>query len=84
MSADVLVVRIALIGRAVAGFGLVQLALTEIDVGQLQVMMRLVEMMDVGYSILSKSVAVVAESDHAGNKPQACYNPSRWLSARRA
>jgi len=48
MSADVLVVRIALIGRAVAGFGLVQLALTEIDVGQLQVMMRLVEMMDVG------------------------------------
>ncbi len=48
MRADILVLRIALVGRAVTRLGLVELALAEIDVGQLQMMMRLVEMMDVG------------------------------------
>ena len=52
MRADVLVVRVPFVGGAVALIGLVQLALTEIDIGQLQVHMRLVEVMNIGLQLL--------------------------------
>ncbi len=52
MGANVLVFGVALKGRFVALLGLVELALAEINIGQLLVKMRLVEMVDIGLQLL--------------------------------
>ncbi|MEI9999580.1 MAG: hypothetical protein WDO13_10650 [Verrucomicrobiota bacterium] len=70
MRAHVLVLGIALVGGAVAFLGLVEPALAEVDVGELQVQVRLVEVMDVGLKLLdAPAVAAPGSSKPASGLP---------------